>query len=573
MTTQAEYLAGLAELHAQRWPAGVTREPYLPFGHIPLSDILSRWAALQPDKPAIDFYGAALSYGDLDDLSTRLAWLLGARGIGAGDRVAVFMPNCPQYLITFFGILKLGAVLVPVNPMFKEVELRHELLDTGARLIIASDQLTDLLDRVIGDTPLEGVIVTSVGEMAPANPDVTLPAVLLDAKRVPPGATDLLPALAATTHGPDLTGRASLDAIAAINYTGGSTGLPKGCIHTQGDMVYTASTTVPMALQLTQDANYLCVLPVFWMAGEVFGIVFPIHAGATVSLLTRWDALTVMQTIQRNRVTHTTLLVDGLVEIMQHPALPDHDMSSLRITQGVSFVKKLNPEFRRMWRDLVGTTLREVGWGMTETHTCDTLNFGFDKDDFDLNSEPIFVGLPVPGTEFKIADFQTGALKGLGEQGELCIRSPSLLKGYWNSPGETARALRDGWLHTGDNGYFDEYGFLHYLGRNKEMLKVNGMSVFPGEIEAMLGQYPHVLGSGVVGRADADRGEVPVAFVILKPEHRTPEGEAAFATWCRAMISNYKQPELRFTDTLPMTDTGKVKKDLLKLRLAEPTAA
>ncbi len=204
---------------------------------------------------------------------------------------------------------------------------------------------------------------------------------------------------------------------------------------------------------------------------------------------------------------------------------------------------------------------------MTETHTCDTMNYGLDADDFDLNSQPVFVGFPVPGTDFKICDFETGALKPLGEEGEICIRSPSLFKGYWNRPETNDEVFRNGWFHTGDIGLYDADGILHFLGRRKEMLKVNGMSVFPGELEAILGQYPGLLGSGVIGRPDEAKGEVPVAFVWLPEEQRTPAGQAAFADWVGTMMSSYKRPEIRFVDALPMTETGKVKKEQLKALL------
>ncbi|MFU8866075.1 MAG: AMP-binding protein [Rhodobacterales bacterium] len=565
--TELEYLDQIRRLHERQWPQGLGKEPHYPFGRVPLSEMLSLWASEQPEKSAIEFYGKNYSYRWLDEMSTRMAWLLDREGVGQGDRVAIFMPNCPQYHVAFFGILKLGAVVVPVNPMFRENELRYELNDTGSRVIVASDALLAVLQKAKAETPLDRIIVTSIGELAPDRPEISLPAIMANPKHVPDQAIDMLPALEMMTGGPDISGRATLDATAAINYTGGSTGLPKGCIHTQADMIYTAATTVPFALQLKRDSRYLCVLPVFWMAGEVFGVVFPIFAGATVSLLTRWDVETAMHVIHHRQITHTTILVDGLVDIMRHPKINEYDLSSLEHVQSVSFTKKLTPEFRRQWHQITGTTLREVGWGMTETHTCDTMNFGFHAGDFDLSSEPIFVGLPVPGTDFKICDFETGALMPIGEKGELCIRSPSMLKAYWNSSEETANAIRNGWLHTGDNAYFDKGGFLHYLGRQKEMLKVNGMSVFPGEIEAILGQYPHILCSGVVGRDDPEKGEVPVAFVILNEDQRTPQGEAAFTEWCRSAISVYKRPDLHFVDDLPMTDTGKVRKDLLKKRL------
>jgi acyl-CoA synthetase (AMP-forming)/AMP-acid ligase II len=565
---EGEYLATLARLHRAHWPPDLPTEPRYRFGEVPLTEYLRQWARLQGEKPAVIFYGARLSYGELDRLSDRFAALLQARGIGKGDRVAVFLPNCPQFFIVFYGILKLGAVHVPVNPMFKAAELRHELADTGARGIVAQDGLFPLVEEVRPETQLEWVLTTALGEMAPDTPEIPAPAVVTAAKLLCPGADDLLPALAAVDATQPLPDGSGLDDLAALNFTGGTTGLPKGCMHTQRDMIYTAATTVPFSLGLQPDGVYLNVFPVFWVAGEDFGLIFPVFAGATCVLLARWDPVAVMAATERYRVTNASMLVDGAVEILDHPDRDRYDMRSLERTGVASFVKKLNPDFRARWLALTGSIIRELAYGMTETHTCDTMNFGFQDDDSDLKSQPVFVGVPVPGTEFKICDFETGALMPLGQEGEICLRSPSLLKGYWNRPEESARAFRPGgWFHTGDIGVFDPEGFLHFLGRRKEMLKVNGMSVFPGELEAMMGQYPGIEGCGVIGRPDEAKGEVPVAFVRLAEHLRYPDGERAFSEWCRGAISSYKLPEMRFVDTLPMTETGKVKKEVLKTML------
>ncbi len=197
---------------------------------------------------------------------------------------------------------------------------------------------------------------------------------------------------------------------------------------------------------------------------------------------------------------------------------------------------------------------------MTETQTCNTFAYGMQDDDLDLRAQPIFVGLPVPGTEFKICDFEGGELLPPGAEGELCVRTPTLLKGYWNKPDATRESLRNGWFHTGDIGLIDEHGYLHYLGRRKEMLKVNGMSVFPAEIEALLGQHPAILGSAVLGRVDEDRGQLPVAFVMLKPEAIGTVDNAALVQWCRANMAVYKVPLVQIVDALPLTATGKVRK-------------
>jgi long-chain acyl-CoA synthetase len=259
--------------------------------------------------------------------------------------------------------------------------------------------------------------------------------------------------------------------------------------------------------------------------------------------------------------------VDNAVEVMSHPEAARYDLRSLREVRVSSFVKKLNIEFRERWRALTGATMIEAAWGMTETHTCDTYTSGMQDGDMDLKSQPVFVGYPMPGTELKICDFETGALKPLGEEGEIVVRSPSLLKGYWNKPEASAEALKDGWLRTGDIGIIDTEGYLHFLGRRKEMLKVKGMSVFPAEIEALLGQHSSILGSGVIGREHPEVGETPVAFVWLAPEARSTVTEEQLAAWCRQRMAGYKVPEIRFVDALPMTATGKVKKEELKLLL------
>jgi acyl-CoA synthetase (AMP-forming)/AMP-acid ligase II len=198
---------------------------------------------------------------------------------------------------------------------------------------------------------------------------------------------------------------------------------------------------------------------------------------------------------------------------------------------------------------------------MTETHTFDTFVTGLNEGDQDLLSRPVFCGLPMPGTEFKIVDFQDRTLRAIGDEGEICVRSPSVMRGYWNSP-EPRREAKD-WFATGDIGMLDENGFLHFLGRRKEMLKVNGMSVFPAEIEAVLGTHPAVVGCGVVGAADSKRGERPIAFVELTADQLGRPDEKALEEWCAVRLASYKVPEVRIRDELPRTASGKIRKNLL----------
>ncbi|CAG9181857.1 Long-chain-fatty-acid--CoA ligase [Cupriavidus laharis] len=569
---EAEYLADLRRRWQAAWPAGAPREPQYPLGRVPLSEMLRHWARERPQQPAVHFYGHVTSYADLDAQSDRCAALLATHGIGPGDRVAVLLPNCPQFHVVFFGILKLGAIYVPVSPLSQRAELLHALRDSTPCALVALDQLLPLVADARAELgaadPLRTLFVTSYADVLPDEPTLPLPPMAQAPRLVPEPedhAIDLQPAMAAC-NAPAPQAIPDIDAPAALNYTGGTTGLPKGCIHTQGDMIDMAAAFGAVALPMADDSVMLGFFPEFWIAGENLCLIFPVFFGLPLVLLARWDAQTFMAAVQHYKVTNASMLVDSAVEVMDHPRVGDYDLRTLRHVGVSSFVKKLNLDYRRRWHALTGATIAETAWGMTETQTCNTFTYGTQDGDMDLRAQPVFVGLPVPGTEFKVCDFATGELLPLGTEGELCVRTPTLLKGYWNKPDATRESLRDGWFHTGDIGVIDIDGYVHYLGRRKEMLKVNGMSVFPAEIETMLGQHPAILGSAVVGRPDEDRGQVPVAFVMLKPEAAGTVDEAALTAWCRGCMAVYKVPQLRIVDALPLTATGKVRKqDLIPL--------
>jgi long-chain acyl-CoA synthetase len=559
---QEQYLENLRVLYRKAWPKDLGREVVYPHGEKPLTEYLRTWARLRPDKPAVIFYGNVMTYDDLDRQSDRFAALLAQHGVHKGDRVSVFLPNCPQFHIAFFGILKLGAVHCPVSPLSKAFELDYQVNDCGSEVIVALDQAMPVVREVLRGTKLRTLIVTSFADVMPAEPAIPAPATAHEARIVCADAIDMMPALAAVAT-PSYPDGASLDGIAALNYTGGTTGMPKGCIHTQRDMIYTAAANTSLTSP-PENSIALSFFPEFWIAGENMCLIFPVFTGTTLLLLTRWDPVAVMAGIASFKVTTTAMPVDGALELMDHPRFREFDLSSLSNVRVVSFVKKLNVNYRRRWQEKVGTVLAESAWGMTETHTSDSFTTGMQDDDFDLKSRPTFVGLPVPGTEFKICDFETGVILPLGAEGEICCRTPSLLKGYWNKAEATAETLRNGWLHSGDIGVIDEDGYLHYLGRRKEMIKVKGMSVFPGEVEAVLGQHPAIAGSGVVPRQDVERGQVPVAFVLLKPQACPGVTAKAIEDWCRERIAIFKVPEVRIVDELPMTATGKVKKQELR---------
>jgi long-chain acyl-CoA synthetase len=556
-----QYLQQLSSLQAAVWPAQAPREPHYPLGRKPLPEYLKHWAQVRGAHTAIEFYGYQLSWAQLDHLADRCAALLHELGVQPGERVAVYMPNCPQLHIAFYGILRAGAIYVPVSPLAKGLELSYQLNDCGAQTLIAFDQLLPQVLQVQADTAVRTLLATSLSELRVAQPSIQVPDLLLAPKVPVAGYIDLLPALAACQAPPPVISL-QLQDFAALNYTGGTTGQPKGCVHSHGDMLYTCASFVPVAMPLTPHDTLLNFLPEFWIAGENSGLLFPLFSGCRLVLLARWDVVAFIQAIEHYQVSHCGLLVDSAAEVLDPPLVGDYDLRSLKATGSISFIKKLTREYRRRWFELTGTTLFEFSFGMTESHTCDTFTAGLQQDDFDLTSAPTFVGLPVPGTEFKVCDFSTGKLLPLGSEGELCLRSPALLHGYWQRPEESAQALRDGWLHTGDLGQITEQGFIRYLGRRKELLKVNGMSVFPSEIEALLGQHPDVLASAVIGQADAQRGQTPVAFIVLKINAQSDQ--PSLEAWCRSAMASYKVPQIRLVPSLPMTATGKVKKNQLE---------
>lgn len=562
--TAAQLESALAEIRAiqdANWPAEVPREVEYPAGTDGIVEYLWHWADTKPGSLAIIFYGREITYAELDELSDRFAgWLL-QQGAKAGDRVGVHLPNCPQFTIAMLGILKIGAVHVPVNPLFREHELRHELTDASVTILLTADTTARVVGAIRSDTDLRRVATTNPADMLVDTPPVAPPF------PVTPGAkpSDDWSEIVAADRAPRRP--SDPDALAALNYTGGTTGQPKGCEHTQAHMLYTAATaTVATGAQPGErDVRAIAFLPVFWIAGEDLGILLPLVNGGAAILFTRWDAAAVLDAIDRYQATDLVGTVDNCVELLVHPDFDGAKLASLVSVMGTSFVTKLSPEIRARWRGAAGQTLREASFGMTETHTMDTFTLGFQHDDADLHSEPVFCGIPLPGTDILIVDEQYRPV-AVGEQGEIILRSPSILTRYYGRPEATAESLVDGWLRTGDVGRLDERGALHYLARSKEMIKTNGMSVFPAEVESILLLHPDIGSAAVVPRPDTDKGQVAAAFVTLAPGAETgasPAGEDALRSWAKNNMAVYKVPDVTILDEMPMTATGKVRKGVL----------
>ncbi|MFF1686681.1 MULTISPECIES: AMP-binding protein [unclassified Streptomyces] len=547
-----EYLEDLRARQARVRPHGTPSDVVYPLGEISVPEHVAHWARLRPDRAAIVFEGRTVTYRELDELSRRVAGRLASEGIGAGDRVAVHLPNCPQFLVAFLAVLRLGAVHVPVNPMFQSAELAYELADCGAETVITLDTSLPLLASVRQQTAVRRVFVTSLAEMSEA---ATAPdAVAIEGLAVHAWAQ-------AVAHEPVDGAPADLDALAALNYTGGTSGLPKGCMHTQRHMIYTIATSAGATRQTADgEVVVLCYIPVFWIAGEDLGILNPLMLGGTSVLMTRWDPARVLRAIDDHKVTTMVGIVENYLELLDRPDFASYDLSSLVDPLCTSFIRKLDVGVRRRWTTAVGahSVLREAAYGMTETHTIDVTPYGFQDGDHDLHADPVFCGLPMPGTDIAVLSPVTGEPLPLGEAGEIVVRSPSVTTGYWNKPDATARQLRDGWLYTGDNGRINEDGCLHYLGRDKDLIKVRGMSVFPAEVEMLLCRHPDVDTAAVVPADDLTKGQIPVAFVMLRQKGAVEA--SVLMDWARESMASYKVPLVEMVDEMPMTTTMKIRK-------------
>ncbi len=549
----------LRAMWRRQWPPGMCEQPSYPFGESSLVDYVRAWATHRPDHVALIHETMSVSFRELDELSDRVAGWLASVLPGAGARVGIMLPNGPEFMVAFYGVLKARGIVVPVNPGFKHDELDHELADSQPTVLFAREASLDVLGGVASVAEIATIVIVDGGDVAHdrvpghvAWAEVIASEALVDSKPIDP------------------------DAVAVLNYTGGTTGLPKGCAHTHRNMTYTAaSAAYAQGIDQPDDVS-LVYIPVFWIAGETFGLLLPVFTGTTVILLTRWSADTVLQQIDAHRVTAMLGTVDNYLELLDHPDVGRYDLRSLRTPLAMSFVTKLNKAIRERWKTIAGagSVLREAGFGMTETHAVDTFTRGFQNNDDDIETRPVFCGVPVPGTEIRIVEFGSGDPLPLGREGELAIRSPSLMAGYWQRPAETTAVVRDGWLHTGDIAQLDECGWMHLLGRRKELIKVNGMSVYPAELELLLGRHPAVAGSGVVGVPCRERGEKAIAFVQLCDDSDPGVDAEALRLWCEERVVRYKVPEIRLVDSLPLTASGKVKRgDLLSMFEQEGVAA
>lgn len=541
------------------WPEGIPQ--HLAYPSIDLPELLRRKAAANPARKALWFRSRSLTYGEWDALATAFARGLGRLGVGDGDRVILHLPNTPHYPIAFFGALRAGAVVVQSNPIYTPRELEYILGDSGARTLVALDIHWP---TVGGAEPRAGVQRVVVGDIADyLSPGARLLYPLVKRRRgwshtIPREPwihwfRDLLTRGAGVGNGEGVPNDPGKPAV--LQYTGGTTGTPKAAVLTHANLVANALQTAAWLADPVKEETFLSALPFFHVYGLTAGLLAPLALGAKIVLHPDpRDVRGILRLVDRRRPTIFPGVPTLYVAINHHPKVAKHDLKSIRAC--ISGAAPLPAEVRATFERLTGGRLVE-GYGLSEASPVTHCNpvFGRVKDGS--------IGLPLPDTDARVADVVTKEEVALGEIGELQVRGPQVMKGYWNRPEETMAVLRDGWLSTGDMARMDDEGYFYIVDRKKDMINCGGYKVYPREVEEVLFQHPSVKEAAAVGVPDEYRGESVKAVVVLQ------EGKAATAeeivAFCRQRLAPYKVPRtVEFTSELPKTLVGKVLRRALR---------
>jgi long-chain acyl-CoA synthetase len=538
----------------------------VPVPDVPLTQLLDASAERFPHRKALMFFGRATTYAKLLTAVNRFAGALRRLGVRKGERVAVILPNCPQEVIAFYGILRLGAIVVPTNPLYTASELRHQLTDSGARVVVVFDKAyATLLDALPG-TGVRQVVVTSLADYLPLIKRELLKLPVAKARRlaaelgteIPPNA-DVLWFEDLVRDGPEHPQQASVDPfrdLAVLQYTGGTTGRPKGAMLTHRNLVANAHQTVAWDPGIRPGHDVaLAVVPLFHVFGLTFCLTCTLLIGGTVVLVPKFDLDLVLDAVRKHKPT----IFPGVPPIYQQlaaaPEAKKAGVGDIRtcVSGAMTLARTTVDAFR------TGTGGQVVqGYGMTETSPVLMAN------PLDGNARHISVGAPLPGTEARIVDeYDPRRVLPVGYPGELIVRGPQVFAGYWNQPAETAETLsRDGWFRTGDIAVMSPDGYFTLIDRKRDVVIVDGFNVYPSEIENVLTAHPGVAEAAVVGIPDSGHGEVVGAYIIPREPAPNPEEIRAYAA---QHLAGYKVPSyIELRPTLPRNMLGKVLRRVLR---------
>lgn len=544
----------------QRWLSQYPPEipPTLDYPVTTLTKLLIDAAEEFPEQTAIIFLGKKITYKALIQDVYRLANGLQELGVQKGDRVAIMLPNSPQAVISYYAILLIGAIVVQVNPTYKRRELKKQLADSEVTMIICLDLVYSQVMEVIDDTKLEQIIVTSIKDYLPfpknwlyglSQKKAGIPRINYDERN-----HAFLDIVKKALAKPIETSIDPQEDIAIIQYTGGTTGLAKGAMLTHYNLIVNVYQVSSWFYRTKRgQIRILGVLPFFHVYGMTTVMNFAIKEAGTMILVPKFDRTQVLRCIQKYRPTLFPGAPTIYISLMNHPKITRYDLSS--IDACISGSAPLPLDVQEKFEQLTGGRLIE-GYGLTETSPVTHANLVWDRVKNNT------VGLPWPDTLCRIVHMETGEELAPGEIGEIQVKGPQVMKGYWKRPEETAEVLQDGWLNTGDIGKMDEDGYFYILDRKKEMIIAGGFNIYPREIEEVLYEHPGILEAAVIGVPDKYRGETVKAYIVLKPEHVLTSSE--IDRYCREHLSSYKVPRLyEFRDELPKSMIGKVLKRVL----------
>jgi len=541
-----------------------------PIAATPVTWLLDEAVRRFPGSPAMDFLGRQTSYAELGRLVDQAARGFQHLGVERGTRVAICLPNCPYYVISYFAVLRAGGVVVNMNPLYVEREMRHLLEDSGAEILVTLDleQISKKIVPLLGSSPLKKLVVCSMAAALPTLKGIAFS--LLKRKEIakfPAGDDRYIPfkTLLETKGAPARAVVDPLNDVAVLQYTGGTTGIPKAAMLTHANLTGNCDQIARLVPDMPIGSGSMIVqLPLFHVFAMTVAMNLAIHFAVEMILLPRYDKDMLRGTIKRKRPTMFPGVPTLYTNINEAAGKEDWALSSIRYC--ISGGAPLPMDVRQRFETLSGCQLVE-GYGLSETSPVATCNpMGAVRDGS--------IGLPLPGTKIEIRDCDDPTkLMPVGEKGEVCVRGPQVMKGYWRRADETANSFIDGALRTGDVGYIDQDGYIYLVDRIKDLIIAGGYNVYPRMIEEALYQHPAVAEAVVIGIPDANKGQVPKAFVTLREGHAVTEEE--LHKFLAGHVSPIERPrQIEFRDQLPKTLVGKLsKKELVAEELAKRAPA
>lgn len=533
--------------------------PYhIDYPEITLFNLLEQTARKYPESPCTIFKGAVIKYKEMDELTDRLAGALADLGVKKGDRVGIFMPNTPQFVIAYFGILKAGGVVVATNPLYTPREIEHQVKDAGIEIMLVMSNFYNTIKKVQPNTPIKKVIVTNIKETLP--PVLRLLFTIAKEKKggfrvqLQEGDYWLQDLLAKYPPSSRPKIEITPDDVALFQYSGGTTGISKGAIALHRNLVANSLQIRSWMPDIEEGKEVvLMAIPLFHVYGMVAGMCFAIRAGASMVMIPNpRDLKDVLDSIQKYKVTIYPGVPTMYNAINNHPDVIAGKYKLNTIKACISGSAPLMRETKVRFEQLTGGKLVE-GYGLSEAPTATHCNPLYATD-----SPAGSIGLPFPDVDCKIISLDDEVTElPPGEIGELVIKGPQVFKGYHNMPTETENTLRNGWLYTGDIARMDEEGYFYIVDRKKELIKPGGYQVWPREVEEVIISHPKVLEVGVAGVPDPYRGETVKAWIVPKPGETLTEQE--ILDWCKERLAKYKIPtQIEFRSELPKTTVGKI---------------